>query len=145
MPSGCFEVHAVRYEVIPGARPTATYGLVLPPQSGERPFFTYNCKAYDNEDRTCAARMVIMHATPGVPWRAVVAAARREGVSRVEMWGGDGYGWWDAEAGGPTMLPEEAMACIAQYGFGGDDKIEWEFDEKYVSVRDAANTRYAWM
>lgn len=118
----------MRYQVIPGARPSATYGLVLPGPKDARPFFTYSCKAYDNDDRDCPARMVIMYSTPDVPWSAVVAAARREGVTRVEMWGN--YSWWDGEAGGAELLPDESMPCIAQYGLGGDDKIEWEFDEK---------------
>jgi hypothetical protein len=78
---------------------------------------------YDAHDR---ARLVIMHTTSGVPWSAVVAAAHREGVTRIEAW--QGYGW-DEEAGGPAMLPEENLACLAVYGWR-DDEVEWEFDEK---------------
>ncbi|GMK53807.1 hypothetical protein CspeluHIS016_0103930 [Cutaneotrichosporon spelunceum] len=135
---GCFDVHAVRYEVIPGARPDATYGLVLPEVDGERPFFTYSLKpgarnkdcrpeTYNAHDQP---RLVVMHATPGVPWYAVVAAATREGVNRIEAW--QGYGW-DEEAGGAVMLPEENQPCLAVYGMR-DDEVEWEFDEKYAWV-----------
>ncbi|TXT13939.1 uncharacterized protein COLE_00132 [Cutaneotrichosporon oleaginosum] len=150
---GCFEVHAVRYEVIPGARPEATNGLVLAEVDGERPFFTYSIKpgprkkwsakeesspevettaAPDVETSTrpydphACDRIVIMHATPGVPWHAVVAAATREGVTRIEAW--QGYGW-DEEAGGAVRLPEENLPCLAVYGWR-DDEVEWEFDEK---------------
>ncbi|BEI82893.1 hypothetical protein CcaverHIS002_0307610 [Cutaneotrichosporon cavernicola] len=146
---GCFGVHAVRYEVIPGARPEAAYGLVLPEVDGERPFFTYSVKpgarrkpeelrdsetepqdspeAYNAHDR---ARLVVMYSTPGVPWYAVVAAATREGVNRIEAW--QGYGW-DEEAGGAVMLPEENQPCLAVYGVTDND-VEWEFDEKYAWV-----------
>lgn len=90
--------------------------------------------------------MVIMYATSTVPWSAVIAAARKEGVRQVEMWGGGRYAWWDAEAGGVNLQRGHRKSCIAQYGFGGDDKIEWEFEEKYVHpLRGIANVRFAWM
>lgn len=130
----------MRYEVIPGARAEAAYGLALAEVNGERPFFTYSVKPgnkpkvtstspemkpkpYDAHDR---ARLVIMHATPGVPWYTVVAAATREGVNRIEAW--QGYGW-DKEAGGAVMLPDENLPCLAVYGWR-DEEVEWEFDEK---------------
>lgn len=86
----------------------------------------YTFKALTNDPVNPPERMVIHHLSGDVPWSVVVAAADREGVDNVERWGYDES--WDEECGGPAK--SIVGSSMAQYGFGGDDKIEWEWQDK---------------
>ncbi|KAL1410533.1 hypothetical protein Q8F55_004546 [Vanrija albida] len=123
-----FGVHPLRYELAPGHRKTATFGVRLPaPEKGApQPFFTYSYEISTKRPE----RLVLLYVQHPVPFEAVLAAAKHEGVASIEMWGG--FAGWDKEAGGATLDREDSVCALAQYGFGGDDKVEWEWVEKYA-------------
>lgn len=110
----------------PAARQDATFGLRLP-NGG---FITYTF-ARPEEAPQGPETLVVTYVQHPVPFAALVAAARREKCPSIEIWGG--FTGWDNEAGGAFLQPYEqsgSIPALAEYGFGGNDKVEWEWVEK---------------
>lgn len=124
--SGWFQVHVKRYDMLPRPRRDATFGIVLPATNGEHPFMIYTFSALQPGVESPPERLVVTFVSGDVPWAAVAAAAAHEGVSSVEKWGHDAWSA-DADSDATTVVIGSSMA---QYGFGGDDNVDWEWDDK---------------
>ncbi|KAL1407980.1 hypothetical protein Q8F55_004777 [Vanrija albida] len=133
---GLFDIHSLRYMLQPTARPSPSFGLLLPAPAGstDRPFITYTFHEPEPPELPRERLMLnYVHRPELVPFAAVVASARRQGAGAIELWGG--WSAWDDAGQGlgvrlEPRLEDEGVACIAQYGFGGDDKVEWEWAEQ---------------